>query len=210
MKTYKYLSYKNTPMQIKTYKSIDKQQFLNFCKEQSLLHGKQSSSNMWSDDANNQHTLPYILANTIRFDGVNGEFFILFDNDKIAACGGVYISDFNRHIALAGVRTWVNQDYRHLSLHRDYLLVEHKKWCIERQVKLIALSFNDYNKNIIEIFKRNRLGEKNNRINNREPKHMFYTGIEEVGFPVMIQYTPQWVIYEKIDKDFKFDWSLLK
>jgi len=198
-------------MQIKTYKSLDdKQQFFTFCKEQSLLDDNQSSANMWSDDMNNHHTLPYILENTNRFDGVNGEFFVLFDGDKIAGCGGVYLSDFNKHIALAGVRTWVSQDYRHLSLHRDYLLIEHKKWCIERHVKLIALSFNDYNKNIIEIFKRNRLGEKNNRINNREPKHMFYTGIGEVEFPVMIQYTPQWVIYENLDKDFEFDWTTIK
>jgi hypothetical protein len=198
-------------MQIKTYKSLeDKQQFLTFCKEQSLLDDNQSSVNMWSDDVNNHHTLPYILENTNRFDGINGEFFVLFDGDKIAACGGVYLSDFSKQIALAGVRTWVNQDYRHLSLHRNYLLVEHKKWCVERQVKLVALSFNDYNKNIIEIFKRNRLGEKNNRINNREPKHIFYNGVEEVGFPVMIQYTPQWVIYESLDKDFLFDWTTIK
>jgi hypothetical protein len=31
--------------------------------------------------------------------------------------------------------------------------------------------------------------------------------MEEVNFPVTIQYTPQWVIYEKIDKDFEFDWG---
>ena len=38
---------------------------------------------------------------------------------------------------------------------------------------------------------------------------MFYIGLEEVNFPVIIQYTPQWVIYEKLDKDFKFDWASL-
>lgn len=77
-------------------------------------------------------------------------------------------------------------------------------------MKLIALSFNEYNKNIINIFKRNRLGEKAGRINNREPKNIFYNGLNEVSFLVNIQYTPQWVVYEKIDDTFDFDWSTLK
>ena len=90
------------------------------------------------------------------------------------------------------------------------MLVEHKKWCINRNIKLIALTFNDYNKNIIQIFKRNRLGESNARVNKREPNNLFYNGIEEVEFPVIIQHTPQWVIYEKLDKSFNFDWATIK
>ena len=198
-------------MQIKTYRELpNKQQFFDFCQHQSTLQDKNAASNMWSDNWENKtNTLPYILEKTNRFDGTTGEFFILYDGDNIAACGGVYISEFHNQIALAGVRTWVRDKYRHLSVNKDYLLVEHKKWCTNRDIKIIALSFNSYNKNIIEIFKRNRLGEKNNRINYREPKHMFYIGLEEVNFPVIIQYTPQWVIYEKLDKDFKFDWASL-
>ena len=48
------------------------------------------------------------------------------------------------------------------------------------------------------------------RINKREPKNLFYNGMEEVKFPVIIQYTPQWVIYEKLDKSFSFDWESIK
>jgi len=199
-------------MQIKTYQKLqNKEQFIDFCQYESQLQEKDAKDNMWSDDwKNKSNTLPYILENTNRFDGINGEFFILFDGDTIVACGGVYGSAFNNQIALAGVRTWVKNGYRHLSLNKEYLLVEHKKWCVDRNIKLIALSFNDYNKNIIEIFKRNRLGEKNERINKREPKNLFYNGMEEVGFPVIIQYTPQWVIYEKLDKNFNFNWESVK
>jgi hypothetical protein len=50
----------------------------------------------------------------------------------------------------------------------------------------------------------------NVRINKREPKNLFYNGVDEVGFPVTIQYTPQWVIYEQLDSSFDFDWSTLK
>lgn len=198
-------------MEIKIYKELlDKQQFFNFCQEQSYLCKKEVSKNMWDDDwKHKKNTLPYILEFTDRFNE-KGEFFILYDKEKIVACGGVYISNFSNDVALAGVRTWVNINYRHNSLIKDYLLTEHKKWCINKNIKLIALSFNEYNKNIIKIFKRNRLGEKNTRINNRKPCNLFYNGLHEVEFPVSIQNTMQWVIYEKLDPDFLFDWLSIK
>ena len=199
-------------MKIALYSDLNNNvEFFNFLKTESLEIDQPASINLWSDDwVNNNHTLPYILTNTRRFDGVNGEFFILYDKDKIVACGGVYISDFNKDIAIAGVRTWINKDYRHLILNKDYLLVEHKKWATNNNIKMIALSFNEYNKNIIQIFKRNRLGEKPGRINSREPHHMFYSGLHEVNFPVIIQYTPQWVIYEKLNDTFDFNWESLR
>jgi hypothetical protein len=199
-------------MKIVRYSEInDNTKFFSFLKTESLEVNQPACVNLWAEDyITNVHTLPYILTNTKRFDGINGEFYILYDDDKIIACGGVYISAFSKDIAIAGVRTWVNKEYRHLTLNKDYLLVEHKKWAIDKNMKMIALSFNDYNKNIIQIFKRNRLGEKPGRTNNREPKHVFYNGLLEVKFPVNIQYTPQWVIYEQLDSSFEFDWNTLK
>jgi hypothetical protein len=68
------------------------------------------------------------------------------------------------------------------------------------------LTFNDYNKNIIKIWQRTRLGET------REPRrshHMFYKNFNEVLFPVIIQYTTQWAIYERLDDSFDFDWQTI-
>jgi hypothetical protein len=199
-------------MKIVRYSELtDNTEFFNFLKTESYEVNQPASVNLWSEDwETNVHTLTYILTNTKRFDGTNGEFYILYDDDKIVACGGIYISEFSKDIAIAGVRTWVKDKYRHLALNKDYLLVEHKKWAVSKNIKLIALSFNDYNKNIIHIFKRNRLGEKSGRVNSREPKNMFYNGLQEVSSPVTIQYTPQWVIYEKLDNSFEFDWESLK
>jgi hypothetical protein len=198
-------------MKIVRYSDLaDDAEFFNFLKTQSLEVDQPASVNLWTEDwETNVSTLPYILNNTKRFDGTNGEFYILYENDLIIACGGVYISDFSKDIAIAGVRTWVSKNYRHLALNKDYLLVEHKKWAMNKNIKMIALSFNEYNKNIIQIFKRNRLGEKQGRINSREPHNIFYSGLHEVNFPVTIQYTRQWIIYEKIDNTFNFDWSKL-
>ena len=199
-------------MKIVCYSDLpDNSEFFVFLKTESLEVDQLASVNLWAEDwKTNTHTLPYLLTNTKRFDGINGEFYVLYDNDTIIACGGVYISDFSKDIAMAGVRTWVNKNYRHLTLNKDYLLVEHKKWAINRNMKIVALSFNDYNKNIIQIFKRSRLGEKSGRINSREPNNLFYNGLQEVKFPVTIQYTPQWVIYEQLDNSFEFDWNTIK
>lgn len=199
-------------MKIVHYSDLsDNSEFFDFLKTESLEVDQPACVNLWSKDwETNVHTLPYILTNTKRFDGINGEFYIIYNDGKIVACSGVYISDFSADIAIAGVRTWVNKNYRHLTLNKDYLLVEHKKWAMDKNMKIIALSFNDYNKNIIQIFKRGRLGEKSGRINSRESKNLFYNGLCEVKFPVTIQYTPQWVIYEQLDSNFEFDWNTLK
>jgi hypothetical protein len=199
-------------MKIIRYSELaDNTDLFSFLKIESAEIDQPASINLWAEHwETNVHTLPYILTKTKRFDSINGEFYILYDNNTIIACGGVYVSEFSKDIAIAGVRTWVNKQYRHLNLNKDYLLVEHKKWALDKNMKMIALSFNEYNKNIIQIFKRNRLGEKAGRINSREPKHMFHNGLNEVTVPITIQYTPQWVIYEKIDDTFEFDWSTLK
>jgi hypothetical protein len=186
-------------------------EFFNFLKTESLEISQPASTNLWAEDPkSNCHTLLYILTNTTRFNGVNGDFHILYDNDKIVACSGVYISEFSKDVAIAGVRTWVNKEYRHLALNKEYLLAEQKKWAIAKNAKIIALSFNEYNKNIIQIFKRTRLGETSERIKNRKTKHMFYNGLQEVKFPVTIQYTKQWVIYEELNSEFTFDWNTIK
>jgi hypothetical protein len=75
-------------------------------------------------------------------------------------------------------------------------------------MKIVMLTFNEYNKNLIQVFKRKRLGEKINR-NARKPHHLFYNGLNEIQFPISIQYTKQWGIYEKLS-DWDFDWSTIR
>ena len=131
----------------------------------------------------------------------------VYDNEIIIACGGIAKLANNAFIALAGTRTWIAEAYRNQSIARNYLLPEHKAWAIKNKCKQIALTFNEYNKNIIAIWKRTRLGEKRTP---REPRHMFYSNFNEVPFPVTIQYTSQLVIYEKLDTEWAFNWHILK
>lgn len=183
-------------------------QFLDFCKSASLDSSQSAATNMWSASWKTEsHTLPYKLLVEKLYSPPHGIFHLLIHNDQIIACSGAYRSKFSKDILIAGARTWVSKNYRNLLLSREYLLPAEKKFAIDNGYKAIALSFNDYNKNIIEIWKRSRLGEK---LSPRQPYHMFYNNFNEVEVPVEIQYTSQWVIYEKLDPEFNFDWNSIR
>ena len=183
------------------------EKFYNFCQEVGTTSKDPAAKNMWGEGNN---TLPYLLNNTDRFKYPNGDFSVLFDKDKVVACSGVYRSSFDVNVAIAGVRTFVDDQYRHMSLNREYFLVEQKRWCIDNNIKIVMLTFNDYNKNLINVFKRRRLGEKIDRCNTREPKHLFYRNFNQVQFPLTIQHTKQWAIYEKLDDDYDANWTSIE
>jgi len=187
--------------------SAQKQLFVNFLIEASKETSHPAHENMWNDDWKNKtNTLPYLLERTSRFT-TGGEYHVAFDGDQIVGCSGVYISAFCKDLVIAGTRTWVAKNYRHLSIAREVLLPAEKLWAIENKFKAIAICFNDYNKNITKIWKRVRLGEKRTP---RQSHHLFFNGINEPEFPVTIQYTKQWIMYEKLDPTFDFDWESIK
>jgi hypothetical protein len=196
-----------TCYQLVTFNNNIKEKFFKFCKESSLQNDP-ASVNMWSNDWEIQsHTLPYILSNTNRYSSPNGEFFIVLDNSRIIGCSGIYFSNFSSNLALAGCRTWVTKEYRNKSLPREILLPAQKKWAQDRNASAIGLTFNEYNKNLISTWKRIRLGEQRTT---RQPHHLFYSNFNEVDFPVTIQYTKQWIIYERLDPAFDFDWTTIQ
>ena len=190
------------------FKNVDLDQFFAFCKEAKTEVNQPASVNMWDDDWMNQpHTLPYKLLVEKVYSGDVGSFQVLLHNEKIVGCGGVYTSPFCASLAIGGTRTWITKEYRNLSLPREYLLPAQKQWAIEHKFGAIALTFNAYNKNIVTIFKRVRLGEKRTP---KEPHHIFYNGTNEVPFPVRLQYTKQYVIYENLDPNWSYDWETVR
>jgi hypothetical protein len=192
--------------QISKFNSLSNlQDFFNFCKTASLETAQLAAVNMWADDWEIQsHTLPYTIFIANRFLEPKGEFFLLKDKDVIIGCSGIYISEFSKDVAIAGCRTWIIPTYRNQSLSREYFLPVQKQWAIEYGCKAIALTFNDYNKNIINIWKRNRFGETRTQ---RQPHHIFYNNFNELPYPINIQYTKQWLIYEQLHNDFDFNWQ---
>lgn len=181
--------------------------FFKFLKDTQQEKNKKAAVNMWSDDWKYRpETLPYILEKTDRFNS-NGKFNIIFDDKTVVGCSGVYRSNFCNEIAVLGTRTWINKIYRNQYISRDFLLPDEKKWAIDNNFKLIILTFNEYNKNLMQLWHRNRIG-----LNKKERNfyHFGYSGIEIVPYLVEIQYTKQYVMYEKLDKNWSFDWSLIK
>ena len=201
-------------MIVLSYNSLSSHQhrsFFNFCKEQANDTSQPAHVNMWNSNwEEHSHTLPYILKKTNRYNSPNGEFNVVFDGDSIVGCAGVYKSEFSNSISLAGCRLWISKQYRNLSVARNTLLPAHKRWSIDNNCQAVAITFNEYNKNLTRTFKRTRLGESSGRITSREPHHLFFTGLLEVDFPVNIQYTKQWVAYEQLDPTFVFDWNTIK
>lgn len=195
------------------YKDLDEQmkkQFFLFCQDASLEPFKPAAENMYDADwENKSNTLPYILEKTDRFDEPNGVFHILLIDDNIVACAGVYISEFDNKVALLGVRTWVHEFYRNRLVVREHILPKQKEWAIARNCEILALTFNDYNKNVIKAFQRIRLGEYSNRITERTSAHLFSSNMNVLDYSVIIKHTPQWVAYEKLS-DYDFDWGSLK
>jgi hypothetical protein len=175
---------------------------LEFCKNQ--FDESTVSNNMWSENwMHDSSTLLYILQKNERFSKDSGTFHLLYDDDTIIGCGGVYISDFSPHVAIAGNRTWIDKKYRNLQYMKNYILVENKAWVTKKAVDVIALSFNSYNKNVIKLF------IKGMNIGTRTERHVFYNNFNILDFSVIIQHTPQWVIYENLT-DFRYDWTTLR
>ncbi len=188
-------------------KYTDSSKFIEFCKNESMSDTDPAAVNMWNENwLESTETLPYILFKNKRFHEPYGEFFLLRNNGNIIGCSGIYISEFSKDISIGGCRTWINKDYRNQSLMRDYLLPIQKQWAIDNEVKIIALTFNDYNKNMISIWKRIRFGEKRSP---RKSEHIFYDNFNELDLPVTIQHTKQWLIYETLH-DFEFDWQKIR
>jgi hypothetical protein len=183
-------------------------EILDFCKQAFEEKSEPSHINMWHDDwENNSSTLPYLLYKSDRFINDNGDIFLMLDDDnKILAISGINISDFDPYIALGGVRTWLNNDMRGKFVIGRYLLPMQLKWAKEHNIKIIALTFNDYNKRLIPYFKRSGFGIEKKR----NPDSMFYNGQFHVEFPVTINYTKQWVIYHKIDEQYQPNWENIR
>lgn len=181
----------------------DFSELLKFCEEESKDR-HQASENMWNIDWEiSGNTLPYILVNLSRFYSPSGQFYLLYDDERIIGCGGVYISDFSSKVAIVGARTWINRDYRKQHLARNYLLTTQRNWAISMNIDIVALTFNYYNISLIRLFRHGQSTLTRTR------EHMFFNNINYLPYPVLIQNVPQTVVYEKLNTE-DFMWESIK
>jgi len=196
-----------TGYSVRSFESVDKEHFFNFCQQAFLDTAQPAHTNMWSDTWQTEtHTLPYLLEIENRFSDPKGKFFVIYYNTDIIGCSGIYQSDFNQHVCIAGIRSWINSDHRGKFLLGKYLFPEQVRWAKQHNYKQIVITFNEYNVNLKNIFLRTGVGVKKNR----QVDSLFYTGIHQVDFPVTIKHTKQWILYQKLDENWDFDYSQIK
>lgn len=183
-----------------------KEKFLDFCRLASTETDEPAHENMFSENwIADPKTLPYHIYVSNRFRK-NGDFFISMIEDEIIAVSGIYVSEFDRNIAIGGVRSWVNREHRGKFIIGRHLLPLQLLWAREKKLKIIALTFNDYNKRLLPYFKRSGFGIKKNR----NPNSLFYNGLYEVPHPIIVQHTKQWAIYHRIEETYEPDWEKIK
>ncbi len=195
---------------IKVYK-VDKKlqsnEILEFCKFANSFADDPAHVNMyhkyWQD---HPETLPYLIYNSDRFKDSNGDFFVLKLNRKIVAISGVQKSSFDDNVAMAGIRSWIVPNLRAKMYIGHYLLPEHLAWAKSNGLKTVLLSFNNYNKRLMNYFKRTGMGVPKKRNETR----LFHNGVFEVPFSVNIQHTEQWVLYHKIDETYEPNWENIR
>lgn len=192
--------------------SLEKEKFHDTLRSQVELDIKSSAmKNMYSHTWRIEpHTLRYLLEIDNVFAKDHGTYYVLLKDDKFVASGGVHFSKWSDSIAMGGIRTWVHTDYRNKFLAADYILPACKKWSTKNKCSIITLTFNEYNKNLIKTWTRIRAGENKTRIRKRKSKHIFYNNLIVVDFPLEINYTKQWLIYEKLNNEFLFNWEEFK
>jgi hypothetical protein len=193
-------------MEIVDYNNLkSKNLFFKFCKNITEESSHPAAKNMWADNwKSNPESLPYLLETKRFFAGNHGKFYVAYDHDNIVGCSGVYKAIFNKKIAIAGARTWIDHAYRHQQIVREYFFPAQKEWAIEQSLDAILISVNDYNKNLLRVFTKKRLGEQRSPNQNH---HLFYNNFNTLEFPVSIRNTKQWIAYEILNPSFNFDWT---
>ena len=107
---------------------------------------------------------------------------------------------------MAGVRSFITPEQRAKMYIGHHLLPLHLAWAKNKNLKTVLLSFNLYNKRLMNYFKRSGMGVPKERNSSR----LFYNGVHEVPFSVNIQHTEQWVLYHKIDENYIPNWEKIK
>ena len=185
-------------------KKTQSKEILDFCGYASTLTNDPAQVNMYHKNWEDRpETLPYLIYISERFRDNNGDFYVLKINNVIKAISGVQTSPFDTNVAMAGIRSWIDPSLRAKMYIGHYLLPLHLSWAKEKDLKTILLSFNSYNKRLMNYFKRSGMGVPKQRNETR----LFHNGVHEVPFSVDIQYTEQWVLYHKIDESYEPDWK---
>lgn len=182
------------------------QDIIEFCKEAAGAN-ENASENMSVDDWKNKgETLMYLLLIEKRFSKNKGRLDLLYNEDKIIALSGVYISDFDPLVAIGAVRGWILKEYRHTWYLGKYVFPTQCDWAQKQGAKIFLMTFNDYNLPIAKMFERSANGRG---VIGIKTGH-FYKGMELHPKPLLIKNIFQWALKKTLEKGFEWDPSDLE
>jgi hypothetical protein len=180
----------------------NKNLIIDYCKDyynhkDSLAGAENIYHENWEEKSN---TLPYLIYKSNQFKE-NGDFFIKLycDNkvQKVAMTSGVYISDFDKNVAVINVRFSVAPFYLGVtSWFKKPMTPYVTNWAIKNNCKAVLVTVNEYNRKILPVLVRTGLSTDNK--------------VEILPFPIYYKYTKQYCCYSYIDKNYEIDWECLK
>lgn len=180
-----------------------------FCETVEQEKSKPAWENMaFTDWQNKPQTLLYVLLKTNRFTENKGVFSFLYDNNIIVASSGAYISDFDPQVVIGGVRAWKLNTLRGGYYISKNIMPIHEDWAVKNNAKVFALTFNEYNFELMQ--KMNRSGQweraRKSRFLFGSLRDTYYQDMNVLPYKVLIQQTVQHVLYKNLIDGYSPSW----
>ena len=152
----------------------------------------------------NSSSLLYLLVHEKRFMRPGGCFDVVYNNNKIVACSGTYVSDFSKDIIIGGTRAYTVPEFRTKYLHGNLIFPKQIQWAKDIGAKMFLLTFNSYNDWLYKFIVRGISGKgtafglkfsdtyKHFKLHNKE---------------VLIKNTPQIILKLYLDEEYEYDFQ---
>ncbi|NJO60973.1 MAG: hypothetical protein HC836_22765 [Richelia sp. RM2_1_2] len=180
---------------------------IQLCKEAEQENIAASENMKFTDWQLNNASLLYLLINEQRFFAPNGCLNIVYHDNKIIAVSGVYISDFSKDIAIAGVRAYTLKNYRTRYVHGDTIFPAQITWAKAKNTKMILLSFNSYNDWLYKFILR---GSKGKGTAFGLKFSDTYKKFKPHKKQIIIKHVPQYILKLALEDDYNYDFTSIE
>lgn len=140
----------------------------------------------------------YNISNKLRWTSDIGSISILYNNSDIIGISCSEISENYPNFGIGGIRCWLDSSYRCDQLVSKYLLNDNLNWCINKKLKGMILTFNDYNKWIYDAITR-KTNKKTIKLANVWSN--WWNDCIIINQQINIRNVNQWCVIKPIDKD---------
>lgn len=181
-----------------------------FC-EATSLDQKLNAENWTAKDwENSKHSLLYCLLKEKRFREGQGQFHMLYSQNRLVAVSGVYRCKFAfEDVAIGGVRAYTLPLERTTGVmeegkffHGDYIFPEQIRWARAQGLKKFLLTFNESNLWLAKFIL--RIGQKKSVLLGYRPSaeaRELYRDFYMYPEKVMIKNVPQYVLIKNLEND---------